>query len=65
LKLGAPAVDTILVEDVLATLTSKMAVMKIDVETLECKVSRTLSITFYYIIHWQCEKFCFSYRILL
>jgi hypothetical protein len=33
-------VDTILVEDVLATLPSKTAVMKIDVENLECKVSR-------------------------
>ena len=38
-KLGAPAVDTILVEDVLVTLPSKTAVMKIDVETLECKVN--------------------------
>jgi hypothetical protein len=38
-KLGAPAVETILVEDVLATLPSKTAVMKIDVENLECKVS--------------------------
>ena len=31
--------DTILVEDVLVTLPSKTAVMKIDVETLECKVN--------------------------
>jgi hypothetical protein len=37
-KLGAPAVETILVEDVLATLPSKTAIMKIDVENLECKV---------------------------
>jgi hypothetical protein len=31
-------VETILVEDVLATLPSKTAIMKIDVENLECKV---------------------------
>jgi hypothetical protein len=37
-KLGAPPVETILLEDVLGTLTSKTAIMKIDVESLECKV---------------------------
>ncbi|MFO0003052.1 MAG: hypothetical protein ACK559_18150, partial [bacterium] len=43
-KLGAPPVETILLEDVLATLTSKIAVMKIDVESLECKVGVKTSI---------------------
>jgi hypothetical protein len=32
-------VETILLEDVIATLTSKIAIMKIDVESLECKVA--------------------------
>jgi hypothetical protein len=32
-------VETILLEDVIATLTSKVAIMKIDVESLECKVA--------------------------
>jgi hypothetical protein len=37
-------VETILLEDVLATLTSKTAVMKLDVESLECKVGVKTSI---------------------
>jgi hypothetical protein len=37
-QIGAPAVETILVEDVLATVTPKLAIIKIDVEALECKV---------------------------
>ncbi len=41
LQLAAPAVETILLEDVLATLTSKTAIIKIDVESLECKVQIT------------------------
>jgi len=35
-------VETILVEDVLATLSSKTAIMKIDVENLECKVRNNI-----------------------
>jgi hypothetical protein len=38
LQLGAPIVSTILLEDILVTLNSKTAVLKIDVETMECKV---------------------------
>jgi predicted cation transporter len=38
LQLGAPIVSTILLEDILVTLNSKTAILKIDVETMECKV---------------------------
>ena len=43
LQLGAPAVETILLEDILATVSSKTAVVKIDIEGMECKVRYTLS----------------------
>ena len=36
--------DTILIEDVLATLHSKTAIIKIDVETLECKVNDVVDV---------------------
>jgi hypothetical protein len=37
-KAAAPPVETILVEDVLSILNTSVAVMKIDVEYMECKV---------------------------
>jgi hypothetical protein len=35
---AAPPVDTILLEDVLTLVDSKVAVIKIDIEGMECKV---------------------------
>jgi hypothetical protein len=41
-QLGAPIVSTILLEDILNTLNTKTAILKIDVETMECKVDINL-----------------------
>jgi hypothetical protein len=41
-QLGAPPVDSILLEDLLATVEPKVAIMKIDVEGWECKVIHKL-----------------------
>ena len=38
LQLGAPPVETILLEDILATVTSQTAIIKMDVQGYECKV---------------------------
>jgi hypothetical protein len=36
LQLGAPPVETILLEDILATVTSQTAIIKMDVQGYEC-----------------------------
>ena len=41
--------ETILLEDILATLTSKTAVIKIDVEAMECKVRNRASIYLHFV----------------